>query len=88
MHKPFTSTDLVSASSVKSELGGLVSPTLKTHYAVQPNENATGHGHPFTISQPWGKVQFQDMPILITYSPTRLDLGRIIQAELVWGCSV
>ena len=38
MHKPFTSTDLVSTSSVKSELGGLVLPTLKTHYAAQPNE--------------------------------------------------
>lgn len=34
MHMPFISKDLVSASSVKSELGGLVLPTLKNHYAV------------------------------------------------------
>jgi hypothetical protein len=38
MHGPFTSTDQVSASSVKSELGGLVLSMFKPHYSVQPNK--------------------------------------------------
>lgn len=39
MPAPFTSADLVSASLVKSELGGLVLPRFGTHYAV----NLTKH---------------------------------------------
>jgi hypothetical protein len=38
MPAPFTSADLVSASSVRSEQGGLALPIFQTHYAVQLNK--------------------------------------------------
>lgn len=83
MHKPFTSADLVSASSVKSGLGGLVLPTLKTHYAVEPNETPLVMDIHLVQVNLGEKSSLLGMPpSLITYSLLKLTLGKATtQAE-------